>query len=71
MKKLPDLVGENADVYLVGQREPVRDATVEYVSRSFLGVSYIYRRVRHELHVPVAAVAKIDQRHRLPPRRRR
>jgi hypothetical protein len=69
--RVADLVGERADLYLLGESEPIKDALILYVSRSWLGVEYLFRRVRHRLHIPVAGVAKIDQRHRLPPLRRK
>ncbi|MCB9558122.1 MAG: hypothetical protein H6707_18550 [Deltaproteobacteria bacterium] len=65
MKPLPELVGKVVDVYLRGQPEPIKGATVEYIRKSWVGISFVYRRVQHQLHCPVSAISKIDHKTRI------
>jgi len=69
---LTALVGQPVTVILQGDRpgEGEFQATLDYVKRTWVGVSWIYRGRLHREHIPVETIRKIKVVERLPRRRR-
>lgn len=43
--------------------QEIKGAEIAYAKRDWIGVVYLYRGIRHELHLPRESVVEIDRPH--------